>query len=75
MSRLEVTIKVAVNEAADKADKMGVEEIYLRSAVMKAKEVMELVGRGKFEVMVTYDRPTKTRRHSERKPKTKRSLK
>lgn len=75
MSRLEVTIKVAVNEAANKADKMGAEEIYLRCAVMKAKEVMELVGRGKFEVVVTYDRPTKPSRPSERKPKSKRSLK
>jgi hypothetical protein len=63
MSRLQITMTVAVNEKANKADKNGTEEIYLRCAMQKAREVIDLVGRGKFDIEVTYDRLEKKGRN------------
>lgn len=71
MSKLEITIKTTVSQTAYKADTDGMEEIYLRAVVTQAKDLIELVGRGKFEVVVTYDRPTKNRRSSKRRLKQK----
>lgn len=73
MSRLEIRIDCVVKKKADKEDPDL--EIDLRMATMKAREIIELVGRGKFEVSTTYKREApKTRRPSKRKPKS-RSLK
>ena len=65
MSKLKITLTVTVNR--------DVEEIYARAAVQQAREFMDLVGRGKFQFETTYQEVK--RRPSERKPKTKRSLK
>lgn len=70
MSRLKIRLDIAVSEEADKKDPDL--EIELRMAVVKAREIIELVGRGKFEVNTTYEREApKTRRPSKRKPKSK----
>lgn len=57
--RLEVTIKVAVNEKWDKTNPE--DELWLRSLVTEFKQLATLAGRGKFEFDVKYDRPTKCR--------------
>ena len=62
MGRLEITIKIAVNEKIDK--KFPDEEIWLRAVAQEIKQIVGLVGRGKFDIETTLDR--QKRRSSKR---------
>lgn len=65
---LVITMTMTVKEPNE--DRQGVEELYLRCTVMKMAEVLDIAGRGKFNVQTTYDMIPTKRRPSKRKPKS-----
>lgn len=73
MARLEVTIKIALTKEAEKADKNGMDEIYLRNITHNLMDTVNLFSRGKYEIDIEYNR-LEQRRSSKRasnKPKRK----
>jgi hypothetical protein len=68
--KLVTTLELSVKDEFDRKEPEL--EIYLRCVVVKVRELVELFGRGKFDVVSKLDRvkPVKTRRLSKRKPKS-----